>query len=95
MIRDDCPYYTGDEDCNSCSVRGYIADCTGCNVDIDKYNQFQCLHCRSFAVTWDADFNLEDYGYEGDGIVSTFHCNNCGADIEYIIRTGGDDDEDK
>lgn len=63
MIRNECKYYTGDEDCDSCAVRGYILDCTGCPIDRDGYNQLPCLHCGSM------------------------------AEIEYRIRTGGDDDE--
>lgn len=47
---------------------------------------YQCFHCGEFAVSWDADFNLEDYGYEGEGIIHNCHCNNCGADIQYMIK---------
>lgn len=50
----------------------------------------ECFYCGQRSVIWDADFDFEDYGYEGDGIVSTFHCQNCGAEYEQIIRAGGD-----
>ena len=48
---------------------------------------YQCFHCLSYSVIWDNDFNIEDMGYEGDGIVQICHCTNCGAEIQYIVRT--------
>lgn len=47
---------------------------------------YQCFHCGSESVVWDADFSYEDFGLIGDGIVHCCHCCNCGADIEYKIR---------
>lgn len=52
---------------------------------------YQCFHCLAYAVTWDSDFNFDDLGYEGEGIVHVCHCMNCGAEIEYIV--GPDDKE--
>lgn len=52
---------------------------------------YECFHCLTKGVIWDSDFNLEDYGIEGDGIVHACHCVNCGADITYILRF--DEDE--
>ena len=49
---------------------------------------YQCFHCGAYSVYWGADFDFEDYGLEGEGIIHTCHCDNCGADIEYYIRTG-------
>lgn len=46
----------------------------------------ECFHCGHRAVIWDADFNFEDMGYEGDGFVNLCHCTNCGAQIEYRIN---------
>ena len=46
---------------------------------------FECFHCLARAVIWDADFDFEDYGIEGVGIVQHLHCTNCGAEIEYYI----------
>lgn len=48
---------------------------------------YECFHCGCRTVIWDADFDFEDFGYEGEGIVHTCHCTNCGAEIEYRIRT--------
>ena len=39
----------------------------------------------------DSDFDFEDYGYDGEGVVHICHCVNCGADIEYRIRTDNQD----
>ena len=35
---------------------------------------------------------FEDYGYEGNGIVQNLVCMNCGADIEYRIPLGPEED---
>ena len=46
---------------------------------------YECFHCLQDTVTWEADFDYADFGYEGDGIVHICHCNNCGARIEYRV----------
>lgn len=46
---------------------------------------YECFHCGERAVIWDGDFSFEDYGMEGEGIINTCHCTNCGARIEYYI----------
>lgn len=46
---------------------------------------YQCFHCGQNSVYWQADFDYEDYGLDGEGIVHTCHCANCGADIEYYV----------
>lgn len=46
---------------------------------------YQCFHCGSYSVVWDCDFSYEDYCMEGEGIINTCHCENCGARIEYYI----------
>lgn len=48
---------------------------------------YQCFHCGAISVIWDADFDFDDMGYEGNGIVHICHCSNCGAEIEYKVRT--------
>lgn len=53
---------------------------------------YECFHCGSRSVIWGADFSFEDYGREGEGIVHTLHCDNCGAEIEYYIPTGEDEE---
>ena len=47
---------------------------------------YECFHCLQKSVIWDSDFDFEDYGYDGEGVVHVCHCANCGADIEYTIR---------
>ena len=44
-----------------------------------------CPACGGKLV-WQSDFTFEDYGYEGDGIVSVYQCITCGADIEVSTR---------
>lgn len=46
---------------------------------------YECFHCGEKAVAWDADFDPEDYGIEGTGIIHNCHCTNCGAEIQYTI----------
>lgn len=46
---------------------------------------FQCFHCLQQSLVWDSDYDFEDFGYEGDGIVQILHCVNCGAEVEYRI----------
>jgi hypothetical protein len=54
---------------------------------------YQCFHCLENTVGWDSDFDFEDFGLEGEGIVHILHCSNCGAEIEYYVKTGDPEDE--
>ena len=55
---------------------------------------YECFHCCTKSVIWQADFDFSDYGMEGEGIVHICRCMNCGADIEYFIRLDDPDEED-
>ena len=55
---------------------------------------YQCFHCCTNSVIWDSDFNYEDFGYEGDGIVHVYHCTNCGAQIEYRVPLDNESEEE-
>lgn len=59
----------------------------------EKTRMYECFHCGARAVIWDADFDFDDFGYEGEGVVHVCHCANCGAEIEYRISIGGDDED--
>ena len=54
--------------------------------------KYECFHCCTNSVIWDNDFDYEDFGYEGEGIVHICHCTNCGAEIEYRVPIGGEDE---
>lgn len=54
---------------------------------------YQCFHCGAYAVQWECDYDYSDYGYDGEGVIHICHCTNCGADIEYRIPAGGEEDE--
>lgn len=41
----------------------------------------KCFICGS-EVRWNSDFDYEDLGIEGVGIVHIYSCPQCGADIE-------------
>ena len=45
---------------------------------------YECFNCGSRSVVWGADFDFEDYGLEGKGIIHTLTCTCCGAYIEYF-----------
>ena len=53
---------------------------------------YECFHCGERSVIWDADFDYQDYGLEGNGIIHECHCENCGARITYYIP--GDEEEE-
>lgn len=55
---------------------------------------YECFHCGQRAVIWDGDFDAEECGYEYPGIVHFCHCKNCGAQIEYVIRSDGAEKEE-
>ena len=53
---------------------------------------YQCFHCGTNSVIWSADFDFDDKGYEGNGIVHICHCSNCGAEIEYKVKIDNSDE---
>ena len=44
----------------------------------------KCWHCNS-EVIWGGDFDFEDYGMDGEGIVSNLTCSNCKAYYECYL----------
>lgn len=36
-------------------------------------------------LIWGADFDFEDYGMEGEGVVSNYSCPNCGVTAEIYM----------
>lgn len=54
---------------------------------------YECFHCCTRGVIWESDFDFEDFGYEGQGIVHICHCANCGAEIEYRVPIPDDEEE--
>ncbi len=55
---------------------------------------YECFHCGMKSVIWDGDFDYDDYGIEGDGIIHECHCSNCGAQITYRIPIGNNGTDD-
>lgn len=45
-------------------------------------------------MIWDSDFDFEDYGLEGKGIIHECHCTNCGARITYEIPCDNEDNDE-
>lgn len=55
---------------------------------------YECFHCGSRSVIWDSDFTLDEWeGMEEEGLVHVLHCQNCGAEITYILRDQSEEDE--
>lgn len=56
---------------------------------------FECFHCGCRSVVWQCDYDFEDFGYEGEGIVQILRCANCGAEIEYRISFEREEEDDQ
>tara|TARA_R100000458_G_scaffold59791_1_gene71804 strand:- start:2432 stop:2671 length:240 start_codon:yes stop_codon:yes gene_type:complete len=56
-----------------------------------KEKQMKCWHCNKELI-WGGDHDYEDYGLEGEGIVSNFSCRKCDATYECYLPLGGQDD---
>ena len=52
----------------------------------------KCWHCQN-DVIWGGDHTFEDYGMDGDGIVTNLSCSKCEA--EYLIYLGEKDGSSK
>ena len=47
----------------------------------------KCYHCNTELI-WGGDFMFEDYGLEGDGIVSNLSCPDCQSYVEVYSPIG-------
>ena len=54
---------------------------------------YECFHCLSNSVCWSSDYDFEDFGLDGDGIIHICHCSNCGAEIEYRISINQEEEK--
>ena len=54
----------------------------------------KCWHCNS-EVIWGGDFDFEDYGMDGEGIVSNLTCSNCKAYYECYLDLEEESNEEK
>tara|TARA_R110002020_G_scaffold423862_2_gene632993 strand:+ start:1390 stop:1551 length:162 start_codon:yes stop_codon:yes gene_type:complete len=52
----------------------------------------KCYHCQN-DVIWGGDHSFEDYGMDGNGIVTNLSCPKCEA--EYLIYLGEKDGSSK
>lgn len=48
-----------------------------------------CVNCKS-NMTWQCDYDFEDYGVEGEGIVSVYYCGECETLSENYIPIKGE-----
>ena len=49
-----------------------------------------CALCGG-KLHWQGDYTFEDYCIEGEGLVSTWKCSGCGADVTFEL--GDEEDE--
>jgi len=42
-----------------------------------------CPKCKT-PMIWGSDFNYEDYGAEGQGVVGSYTCNNNRCDVDAV-----------
>lgn len=54
---------------------------------------FECFHCGMRTVLWGADFDYEDYGLEGKGIIHELECIHYGASITYYCPIQESDED--
>ena len=52
-------------------------------MHVNRQRRDICWLCGGKLI-WGCDYDPEDYGYEGNGIVATLHCSSCGADVTYV-----------
>ena len=52
----------------------------------------KCWHCNE-EVIWGGDFDYEDYGMDGEGIVSNLSCSKCSAFYECYLPIGEEDEK--
>lgn len=46
-----------------------------------------CWYCGQDTLCWNSDFNYDEVFHEGEGVVSFLTCGNCGAEVQYSLRT--------
>lgn len=56
---------------------------------------FECFHCLHRALVWQCDYDYEDFGYEGAGIVQILTCMNCGAEVEYRVPLDTEEEDEQ
>jgi len=54
----------------------------------------KCWHCNE-EVIWGGDHDYEDYGMEGEGIVSNLSCSRCSAFYKCYYPIGEEDESSK
>ena len=52
----------------------------------------KCWHCNE-EVIWGGDFDYEDYGMDGEGIISNLSCSKCPAFYECYLPIGEEDEK--
>lgn len=50
----------------------------------------KCWFC-GHELIWQSDFDFEDYGYEGEGIVAVLSCSHCNAYVECMLSFNEED----
>lgn len=64
-----------------------------CLLTAQEENMSRCWYCGGELI-WQSDFEYSDVYPEGEGIVTYLTCSNCGAEVEYSLRTDEEDETD-
>jgi len=56
-------------------------------------NNMKCWHCKSDLI-WGGDHTYEEYGLDGDGIVSNLSCSKCPAEVLVYLPDEDEDEEE-
>ena len=71
--------YDIEETYPNCTVQILKNSITGeKSIGWKKNNSFNCFRCGE-KLWWECDYSYEDYDMDGDGLVTTYQCPNCGA----------------
>lgn len=56
-------------------------------------NTMNCPNCQN-TLTWNNDYSYEDYGCEGNGIVSVYNCQHCNVELIEVYQSLNNDNEE-
>lgn len=52
----------------------------------------RCWYCGGQLI-WQSDFNYDEVFGDGEGVVTYLMCTECGAEVQYAVRTDEEDED--
>lgn len=66
----------------------------GGNINMEGTIFSMCSYCKAInSLVWQSDFSYDEVFGEGEGIVSFYTCNSCGAEVQYSLKDKEEDEE--